>query len=148
MHPSPTLRILTVPRMFTSTAGLTPCDFSTVARVCRLLCSPCTTSFADCGSFELNCIDDPPDDGLLPLEDEDEGFCPPEEDDEGLLLPPPPKLICPLIVEKMNSKSRSLVVFAIPLRLQTPDLFDNWSVVSVASWRRLDDACRRDWCQA
>ena len=113
--------------MFTSTAGLTPWDFSTVAKVCLLLCSPCTTSFGDCESLE-NCIDDP-EDGLLPLplEEEDEGFCPPD-DDEGLLLPPPPKLICPLIVEKVKNKSSRDLVFAILIKLQTADLFDNWSV--------------------
>ena len=121
--------------MFTSTAGLTPCDFSTVAKVCRLLWRPCTTSLGDCGSLE-NCIDDPPEEDPLPLEEEEEGFWPPD-DDEGLLLLPPPKLIWPLIGEKMKTKSSRCLVPAILLRLQTADLFDNWSAQVSAAWTTL-----------
>jgi len=97
--------------MFTSTAGVTPCDFKTVARVCRLLCSPCTTSLADWASLE-NWIDDP-DEGRLPLGEEGEGFWLPVEV-EGVLLPP--KLICPLIVENRKSRSRRGLAFAILLQ--------------------------------
>ena len=111
MHWSPNLLVPKVPRMFTSTAGVTPCDFKTVARVCRLLCSPCTTSLADWASLE-NWIDDP-DEGRLPLGEEGEGFWLPVEV-EGVLLPP--KLICPLIVENRKSRSRRGLAFAISLQ--------------------------------